>query len=158
MAAKQAEKLPVVVNGWSLYGHACFIEQYNALLKQVDALKHSQPDTYQIKNATKRLAAIPKLVFEVIPQDPSRPEYRQGTALGDDYRHWFRAKFFQQYRLFFRYHEPSKTIVYAWVNDEHSKRAYGSKTDAYTVFEKMLYSGRPPDDWQALLAQTIDQQ
>ena len=71
--------------------------------------------------------------------------------MGDDYKHWFRAKFFQQYRLFFRYHEPSKTIVYAWVNDEHSKRAYGSKTDAYRVFEKMLQSGSPPDDWQALL-------
>ena len=152
MAAKQATLLPMVVNGWSLYGHACFLEQYNALLEQVEALKHSQPDTYQNKNATKRLAAIHKLIYEVIPQDPTRPEYRQGTTLGDDYKHWFRAKFFQQYRLFFRYHEPSKTIVYAWVNDEHSKRAYGSKTDAYKVFEKMLQSGRPPDDWLALMA------
>lgn len=152
MAAKQAKTLPVVVDGWSLYGHACFVEQYTALLQQVEALKQSQPDTYQNKNATKRLAAIHKLVFEVIPQDPARPEYRLGTTLGDEYKHWFRAKFFQQYRLFFRYHEPSKTIVYAWVNDEHSKRAYGSKTDAYRVFEKMLHSGRPPDDWQALMA------
>lgn len=152
MAAKQAKQLPMVVNGWSLYGHACFLEQYAALLQQVEALKHSQPDTYQNKNATKRLAAIHKLIYEVIPQDPTRPEYRQGTTLGDDFKHWFRAKFFQQYRLFFRYHEPSKTIVYAWVNDEYSKRAYGSKTDAYKVFEKMLQSGRPPDDWQALLS------
>lgn len=48
--------------------------------------------------------------------------------------HWFRAKFFQQYRLFFCYHQASKIIVYAWVNIEATLRAYDSKTDAYQVF------------------------
>jgi hypothetical protein len=28
-----------------------------------------------------------------------------------------RGKFFQRYRLFFRYPAPSKVIVFAWVND-----------------------------------------
>jgi toxin YhaV len=60
-------------------------------------------------------------------------------------------QFFQQYRLFFRYHQESKIIVFAWVNDENSKRAYDSKTDAYQVFKKMLESGNPPDDWNDLL-------
>lgn len=63
----------------------------------------------------------------------------------------WRAKFFQQYRLFFRFHLPSKTIVLAWVNDEDTKRAYDSGDDAYRVFRKMLGTGRPPDDWNALL-------
>ena len=67
------------------------------------------------------------------------------------YKHWFRARFFQQYRLFFRYHAPSKVIVLAWVNDEDTKRAYGSGDDAYRVFRKMLASGHPPDDWDQLL-------
>jgi len=80
-----------------------------------------------------------------------RADYRQGGALGDAHRHWFRAKFFQQYRLFFRFHTQSKIIVYAWVNDEWSKRAYKSTTDAYLVFRKMLRKGRPPDDWDRLL-------
>jgi len=35
------------------------------------------------------------------------------------------------------------------VNDEKNKRAYGSKTNAYRVFEKMLNSGHPPDDWDS---------
>jgi toxin YhaV len=48
--------------------------------------------------------------------------------------HWFRAKFFQQYRLFFRYHRESRIIIYAWVNDEESKRAYESASDAYRTF------------------------
>ena len=32
----------------------------------------------------------------------------------------------------------SDIIVYAWVNDEKSKRAYDSKTDAYRIFKRML--------------------
>ena len=39
----------------------------------------------------------------------------------------------------------------AWVNDEGSKRSYESKTDAYRVFQKMLESGQPPNDWDDLL-------
>jgi toxin YhaV len=74
------------------------------------------------KNGTKRLAAITMLAFDVIPQDPTRPEFRQGNTLGGDHEHWLRATFFQQYRLFFRYHTPSRVIVFAWVNDEHQAR------------------------------------
>lgn len=89
----------------------------------------------------------------MIPQDPIRPEYRQGATLGDDHKHWLRAKFYQQYRLFFRYHLESKVIVFAWVNDEKNKRAYGSADDAYKTFRRMLKNGRPPDGWDALLAE-----
>jgi toxin YhaV len=94
-----------------------------------------------------------KLAFDLIPQDLARPEYRQGNSLGEDHKHWFRAKFFQQYRLFFRYHAPSKVIVLAWVNDEDTKRTYESGADAYRVFSKMLASGHPPDGWERLLAE-----
>ena len=77
----------------------------------------------------------------------------QGGILGDDHKHWFRAKFFQQYPLFFRYHASSRVIVFAWVNDEDTKRAYESADDAYRVFRRMLDSGRPPSDWGQLLAE-----
>jgi toxin YhaV len=142
---------PLVINGWTIFAHSLFLDQLEELLTKVEILRQKDPQNYQKKNATKRLAAIAKLAFEVIPQDPTRNDYRQGTTLGDDYKHWFRAKFFQQYRLFFRYHQESKIIVFAWVNDEDSKRAYGSKTDAYRVFKKMLENDRPPDDWDVLL-------
>ena len=147
---------PLAVNGWTLYAHALFLGQLEALLAQVDALRQKDPKGYAQKNATKRLAAIAKLAFEVIPQDPERPDYRQGAMLGDGYKHWFRAKFFQQYRLFFRYHKASKVIVYAWVNDEGSKWAYEGGDDAYRVFRRMLESGHPPDDWSRLLAESRD--
>jgi toxin YhaV len=146
-----AKPLPIIVNGWTLFAHPLFVEQYEALTGKVEKLKAKEPTGYIKKNATKRLAAIHKLAFEIIPQDPTKPEYRQGATLGDNNKHWFRAKFFQQYRLFFRYHQSSKVIVYAWVNDEKALRAYESKNDAYKVFSKMLASGNPPDDWEALL-------
>jgi len=144
---------PLVVHGWTVFAHTLFLEQLETLARQVDAFKQNDPVGYVKKNANKRLAAITKLAFDIIPQDPMRPEYRQGSTLGDDHKHWFRAKFFQQYRLFFRYHAPSKVIVLAWVNDEDTKRAYESSDDAYRVFHKMLESGHPPDDWDQLLAE-----
>ena len=144
-------KPPLVINGWNIFAHPLFLDQFDEILQQVRSLRQKYPNDYKQKNATKRLAAIAKLAFEVIPQDPTRSEYRQGTTLGDDYKHWFRAKFFQQYRLFFRYHQESKIIIFAWVNDENSKRAYESNTDAYRIFKKMLNSGHPPDDWNELL-------
>lgn len=147
------EVSPLVVNGWAILAHPLFLDQLETLNRQVEARKKKDPSSYLKKNAAKRLAAIKRLAFEVIPQDPSRPEYRQGNTLGEAHRHWFRASFFQQYRLFFRYHAASKLIVYAWVNDENTKRAYESDDDAYRVFRKMLESGHPPGDWDQLLAE-----
>ena len=145
--------VPLVVHGWTVFAHPLFIAQIEALAQQVEHFKQRDTVGYMKKNASKRLAAITKLAFDVIPQDPTRPEYRQGSTLGDDHKHWFRAKFFQQYRLFFRHHAPSKVIVFAWVNDEDTKRSYQSSDDAYRVFRQMLASGQPPGDWEQLLAE-----
>ena len=89
-----------------------------------------------------------------IPQNPSSALYRLGSTLGDAEKVWFRAKMFGQYRLFFRFDSASKIIVYVWVNDEESLRAYGSKTDAYALFAKMLSSGYPPSTFEELLKQS----
>jgi len=148
------KKTELIANGWCLLAHSLFLNQFEDLTKEVEKARQKNTSHYKEKNCTKRLAAIQKLIFEKIPQDPTLPEYRQGGTLGDEYKHWFRAKFFQQYRLFFRYHLESKIIVYAWVNDEDTKRACGSKSDAYHVFKKMLNSGHPPTDWNELLKVT----
>ncbi len=144
---------PLVIKGWSIFAHPQFLDSFESLVAQVERLRTKYPKGYTVKNSTKRLAAIVKLAFEIIPQDPTRPEYRQGATLGDEYKHWFRAKFFQQYRLFFRYHLESRIIIYAWVNDEDTKRAYASDSDAYRTFRRMLKNGEPPDDWSQLLTQ-----
>ena len=147
------KELLLIINGWKIYAHSLFLEQLEKLTSKVEQIQQKYPDSYQQRRPSKLLAAINKLAFEVIPQNPNSKEYRQGNTLGKDYRHWFRAKFFQQYRLFFRFHQESKIIVYVWVNDDKSKRAYESNTDAYKVFQKMLDSGNPPNNWESLLAQ-----
>ncbi|TVR92466.1 MAG: type II toxin-antitoxin system YhaV family toxin [Trueperaceae bacterium] len=143
---------PPVVNGWRLFAHSLFLEQLEALIGEVERARRRDPERYVRSNAAKRLAAITKLAFEVIPQDPTRALYRQGDTLGSEYTHWFRATFFQQFRIFFRYSSDDRTIIYVWVNDEHSRRAYGSRTDAYRVFRRMLASGDPPDSWDHLMS------
>ncbi len=105
-------------------------------------------------NAGKKFLALNKQVRELIPNNPSDQGYRLGDALGNRYTHWFRAKFLQQYRIFFRYSSRSNVIVYAWVNNDDSLRAYGSKTDAYQVFRKMLESGMVPNSWDELMAES----
>jgi len=140
-----------IINGWRVFAHATFLDQLEKCVIEVENIRKKNPTHYKEKNSTKRLFAITKLILEKIPQNPTLPEYRQGTTLGDEYKHWFRAKFFQQYRLFFRYHFESKVIVYGWVNDENTKRAYNHKSDGYQVFKKMLKKSNPPNDWDSLL-------
>lgn len=144
------------INGWYVVAHPLFIQQIEALALQVESLKAKYPDTYKTKKATKRLAAIKQLILEDITVDPSQSKFRQGDTLSDSYKHWFRAKFYQQYRLFFRYDSNLKVIIFAWVNDDNTLRAYDSKSDAYKVFKGMLDSGAPPDDWNTLLSKCLE--
>jgi len=146
-----SEGLPDRAQGWLLLYHPLFLAELEALTRRVEALKRRDGAAYVTRNDAKRLAAIFRLITEIIPANPADPQFRQGNTLGTSHRGWFRAKFFQQYRLFFRFDARSRTIIYAWVNDEDTKRAYDSKTDAYAVFARMLATGNPPNDWEALI-------
>ena len=141
-----------ITNGWHLFAHPLFLAQLEKLTVAVEKLQQSDPVGYQKTPNAKLLAALRQLVFETIPSDPTRADYRQGGTLGSDRKHWFRAKFGNgRFRLFFRFDSKAKIIIFAWVNDETTLRTYGSKTDAYAVFRKMLDEGNPPDSWSALL-------
>lgn len=142
----------LTVNGWTLYAHPLFLGQLEKLTLAVERAREKDPDGYASTANAKLLAALRKLMFEVIPIDPARPEFRQGGTLGPARKHWFRAKFGNgRFRLFFRYSTAAKIIILAWVNDSDTLRTYGAKTDAYAVFKTMLDKGNPPEDWDALL-------
>jgi toxin YhaV len=66
---------------------------------------------------------------------------------------WFRAKFFQQYLLFYRFNSGSKVIVVVWVNNDKTLRTYGSKKDVYATFKGMLEDGNPTDNFDARLGE-----
>lgn len=141
----------MVVNGWKLYVHPLFQDQLTRLVEQVETLAKRSPSTYKEEAATKLLATINRYIREIIPRDPNAAEFRQGNTLGKDNRHWFRAKFHERYRLFFRFSTKEKVIVYAWVNDEKTLRKSGAKTDPYTLFRGMLEAGDPPGSVEGLL-------
>ena len=142
----------MIMNGWTLYAHPLFLEQLERLTAAVEKAHSKDPKNYQSSANAKLLAQLNRLAFETIPLDPARPEFRQGGTLGASRKHWFRAKFGSvRFRLFFRYSLSAKIIVYAWVNDSDTLRAYGSKRDAHAVFMAMLDKGIPPEDWDELL-------
>jgi toxin YhaV len=141
----------VTINGWTILSHPLFLEQWEKLIAAVEALKTKKPDEYQKSADAKLLAALVQLVTVTVPSDPTASMYRQGSTLGEDRKHWFRARFGNgRFRLFFRYSSTSRIIIFAWVNDENSLRTYGSKKDAYQVFRGMLDNDTPPDDWDTL--------
>lgn len=135
--------------------HPHFEDQYAKWKTQVQKLRAKKPDSYLQSDVTKRFAALDRMAFEVIPQNPDDPRFQIGNTLGEANRAWRRAKFGQQYRLFFRFDSKSKVIILGWVNDSDSLRAYGSKNDAYLVFAKFLGDGNPPTNWNDLIEQSL---
>ncbi|MDE0044380.1 MAG: type II toxin-antitoxin system YhaV family toxin [bacterium] len=139
-------------HGWRLLFYTEFSRQRGRLKDAAERAQRRDPGRAVSNSNVKLLRAVDRAILEVIPQDPSRPEYRQGNTLGRDYRQWRRVKIGRRFRLFFRYDAKAKVIVYAWMNDESTLRASGSKTDPYAVFTRMLAQGNPPNDWASLIA------
>lgn len=144
------------VQGWRLYQYPLFEQQLRALTDTVAELAKKQPDSYKEHPSTRLLATVFRYITEVIPRDPNVPEFRQGNTLGPENRHWFRAKFLERYRLFYRFSSKEKIIIYAWMNDEQTLRQKGAKTDVYAVFKAMLKAGEPPQSVDQLLQHAHD--
>jgi len=141
----------VVVNGWTILGGTLFLDQIERLNTAARAEEPHYSGSVQGPN-TKLLAHLLHLAFHVIPEKPESASFRQGKTLGPPYSHWRRAKTGNgRYQLFFRFSTRERIIVYAWVNDSSTLRTYGRRDDAYAVFARMLDSGNPPDDWDALV-------
>ncbi len=142
----------MIVNGWSLYAYPLFDKQLTAIGEKVEAAGRTGSAAYKSHPTVKLLARTLKQTQEIIPADPSAPQFRQGNTLGKQNRQWFRAKFHLRYRLFFRFSTADKVIVYVWMNDGFTFRKSGSKTDPYAIFEAMLKAGDPPKSFEELLA------
>lgn len=143
-------------HGWILLFHDCLVGQLQKLHEASEGARRKDPKGYQGNANVKLFRALTHLMLEVIPSEPGRDEYRQGNTLGPAFRHWRRAKVGRRFRLFYRYDSRSRTIVFAWVNDQQTLRADGSKSDPYAVFRKMLKRGNPPDDWKGLVEASRD--
>jgi toxin YhaV len=155
-SSEDDQKKLLTLHGWSVLAHPMFLDQMTRLaLAAAEEMRDSKRSTPGPN--TKLLAHLKDLAFDAIPRDPANKAFRQGKTLGPNRKHWFRGKTGNgRYRLFFRFHSPSRVIVLAWVNDSQSLRSYGSATDAYAVFGYMLDEGNPPDSWNDLVRAARD--
>ena len=138
-------------HGWSLLFHECLSEQLQKLHAAAERAQQQDPQGFGSNANVRLFNALSKLIFEAVPGDPNREEYRQGNTMGTAFRHWRRAKIGRRFRLFFRFDSTTRIIIFAWVNDENTLRSSGSKSDPYAVFQRMLERGHPPDDWATLV-------
>ena len=130
-------------HGWTLLFHDCLIVQLRNLHHAVQRAHRRDPAEFASNANVKLFHALSRLMLEIVPQDPSRDEFRQGNTLGPRHRHWRRARIGRRFRLFFRYDARAKVIVYAWVNDQSTLRSSRSRTDPYKVFAKNAGTGKP---------------
>lgn len=139
------------VNGWTILFHRQMVDQLEGLAETYRRALEADPETAPLKPQAKLLAAVSDHILRVVPENPADRRFEQGNTIGQEHRGWRRVKIFQRFRLFFRFHSPSRTIVFAWLNDEGSLRARGSRDDVYRTFKRMLERGNPPSDWSALV-------
>ena len=142
-------------HGWTLLFHECLEEQLQKLEAAATRARTQDPKGFASNANVKLFNALSHLILETVPDDPGREEYRQGNTTGAAFRHWRRARIGCRFRLFFRFDSTARIIIYAWVNDEHTLRASGSRSDPYAVFQKMLSRGRPPEDWDTLVKEAL---
>ena len=120
-------------HGWNLLFHECLSEQLQKLHVAAQRAQQQDPHGFEANANVRLFAALSKLIFDAVPSDPNREDYRQGNTMGTAFRHWRRAKIGRRFRLFFRFDSKSRIIVFAWVNDENTLRSSGSKSDPYMV-------------------------
>lgn len=140
---------PLRRNGWLIGAHDLFLDQIAAL--SIDAIKAREG--HAANAAAELLAAIADLAFREIPEDPSRPTYRQAGWEGTPWRHWRRANLPGGQRLYFRYRREGRAeglILHAWIEETGGLSAATGWTRTQARFARMAEDGAPPADWAGL--------
>ena len=138
--------------GWTLLFCPEFSRQLAKLEHAAERARREDPRGLTSNSIVTLFRAVDRATAQVIPQDPSRAEYRQGNTLGRGHRHGRRTRIGRRFRLFFRYDTKARVIIDAWMNDERTLRSAGSTTDPFTMFATVLAQGSPPDDWASSMA------
>lgn len=141
------------VNGWKLLYHPVFGDRYAQLRARARELKASLPaGEFPTHPDVKLVAAIRRVVLEIIPEDPNRPDF----WLGADLAAFRRVKGYglpDRYRLYYVFSSTARTVIVLYLNDSASLRKDDAKTDPYRVFARLVSSGSLGKDFDANLAQ-----
>jgi toxin YhaV len=139
---------PMLCQGWRIYFHPLFFQQWQDLIKQVEHLKLKlEGDRFLKHPEVKLLKAINVGIREKIPLDPMAAYFRLQGPL----RQFNRLKKMglpPRYRLFFRVFPQEKAIIILWLG---FPRKAGDQKDCYRVFEKMLKNNQFSPTMEELL-------
>ncbi len=137
-------------NGWSIYFHPEFEQQFASLESQVVDLRRKLPAAKYVRHSrVKLLGHLARLIHNKIPTDPMASHF----ALRGNLKRMSRAKKMglpDRYRLFFKVFPESKQIVILWLGHP---RKEGDKNDCYTVFQKRVERGEYPEGFDDLMKQ-----
>ena len=138
----------LLCNGCKIYFHPAFLQDYNELVSRTDQLKlRLSPDEFAKHPQVKLLKSLIRLITEIIPADPTATYFQLHGDLSN-YKRVKKMGLEKRHRLFFKYNEDKKEIVILWLG---FPRKQGDKRDCYTVFTKMVESGKFPDSFKELV-------
>lgn len=142
----------LVQNGWKLFYHPVFGDRYAELRDRVRVLKKQlRSDEFVRHPDVKLVAAVRRVVLEIIPENPNRPDF----WLKDELAKFRRVKHYglpDRYRLFYVFSEQQKVVIVLYLNESGTLRKQGAKTDPYEVFGELLRSGQIGADFEGNLA------
>ena len=139
---------PIQINGYLIYFHPLFYQQWLELVNRVKYLKQKlEPENFITHPEVKLLKALDQGIKDKIPNDP----FASYFALKRPLQKYSRIKKMglpSRYRLFFRVFKEANTIIILWLG---FPRKEGDKKDCYKVFSKMVINGNFPENMSSFL-------
>jgi toxin YhaV len=137
----------VKVNGWKIYFHPLFNEQYLELRNKVSKLKQKLSDEeYKNHSDVKFFGKLYKIIYQIIPDEP----FAHYFVLKGELKRYSRVKgkgLPDRYRLFFLVLKEKAAIIILWLG---YPRKQGAKDDCYEVFIKMILRSEFPTSFVEL--------
>lgn len=139
---------PIEKNGWKIYFHPLFYQQWQELVNKVKHLKGKlTTEKFVTHSDVKLLKAIDIGIKEKIPTNPFASYFCLQKPL-QKYSRLKKMGLPARYRLFFRVFKEANTIIILWLG---YPRKEGDKKDCYKVFSQLVTQGNFPEDMASFL-------
>lgn len=139
---------PIEINGYLIYFHPLFYQQWLELVNRVKYLKEKlEREKFITHSDVKLLKALDQGIKEKIPNAPSASHFTLKKPL-QKYSRLKKMGLPSRYRLFFRVFKEANIIIILWLG---FPRKEGDKKDCYQVFSKMVINGNFPEDMSSFL-------
>lgn len=137
-----------IFNGWRILFNEPFTTAYGDLSACVRWFRTTLPDdVYRQHPEVKLFAALYRVVYEIVPDNPGHPDFRLEGSL-KKFRRVKGRGLPSRYRLFFVFMDSAKTIVFLYVNDRRALRKAGDTNDPYQRFRSLVDQGVIGSDFE----------